>query len=419
MRAAGHAEAMHRSGQSERSDELVRASYRQGLLQRKVTLEAVRAWPGLSGYVVTGPRRRYPHQHGGHVGRAGPEKVRAGAIPRLQRGPGAAAGLGPPADVGGRRRPPGLLGPPTDSYRAGTTVRAHLLVSNYSPFRGRARVAWQVGTPDQPRLATGAAMAKLGAGRVQEVALAEFTVPEVTRPARMVLQARIQAGTEAYSNVWSLWAYPAAPRLGVGPFGLMDPLGALSGLPATAEACARPTASMGACLPLRRFWSAACGRRGWRCGWQRAAGLSCCNRRRDRRVRCQPSSAPTGARRSSGSSPTRRGGILTTNTIRACSSMEWRRIARSTLPPWRRVRLLSCAGWIPVAWMCTSTSPRWHGATAKEAVPVAGPSGRRLRSESDCYQPAAATGPGGSAGRHRPQPGGSLPAGGLAAVSTG
>ncbi len=54
MRITGHDEALNRSGLSERWDELVQASYRQGLLHRKVTLEAVRARPEVSGYVVTG-----------------------------------------------------------------------------------------------------------------------------------------------------------------------------------------------------------------------------------------------------------------------------------------------------------------------------------------------------------------------------
>ncbi len=90
--------------------ELVEASHRQGLLHRKVTLEAVRARRDLSGYVVTGEADT-PISTPGMWDDLGRIQIRARCLSRLQRRPGPVGRLGSTASVGCWRRPTGLLGP--------------------------------------------------------------------------------------------------------------------------------------------------------------------------------------------------------------------------------------------------------------------------------------------------------------------
>lgn len=216
-----------------RLDELVQASCRQGVLHRKVTLETVRARPELSGYVVTGEVDT-PVSTAGMWDDLGRAKYDAEQFRAFHDDLVLLVGWDRRrAWVSGGDRPASW-----DPYSvwAGSTVRAHLLVSNYGSFRGRARLHWQAGFPGRRPLAGGEAAVRLGKqsqGRVQELMTAEFSAPDVgagAGPRRIVLQAQIQAGARRWGNAWPMWVYPADPWAGVAPFELMDPQGVLADL---------------------------------------------------------------------------------------------------------------------------------------------------------------------------------------------
>lgn len=208
--------------------ELVEASYRQGLLHRKATLEAVRARRDLSGYVVTGEADT-PISTAGMWDDLGRLKFEPDAFRAFNDDLVLLAGWDRRRawDAGGDR--PALWDP--HSYPAGATVRAHLIASNYTAFHGAARLTWQAAFSGKAPLARGEAAVELVPGRVQELAVAQFSAPQVTHPRRVILQVRIEAGEQLATNTWPLWIYPSNPWAGVAPFLLLDPLGILADLP--------------------------------------------------------------------------------------------------------------------------------------------------------------------------------------------
>ena len=130
-------------------------------------------------------------------------------------------------DAGGDR--PALWDP--YSYPAGTTVRAHLIASNYTAFHGPARLTWQAAFSGKAPLAEGEAAVELVPGRAQELIVAQFLAPKVAHPRRVTLQASIETGGYSATNTWPLWIYPPTPWAGMAPFLLLDPLGVLTDLP--------------------------------------------------------------------------------------------------------------------------------------------------------------------------------------------
>ncbi|HNS52920.1 MAG TPA: glycoside hydrolase [Anaerolineae bacterium] len=224
MRVTGYEEALRRSGLSERWEELVQASLRQALLHRKVTLEAVRARPEVSGYVVTGEADT-PVSTAGMWDDLGRSKFEAAEFRAFNDDVVLLVGWDRRrAWVAGGDRPA-----PGDPYAcpAGAAVRAHLLCSSHGALRGRARLAWEVGPPGGVPLAAGGGAVRLRQSRVQEIGLAEFAAPVVERAGRLVLRARLRAGDREYTNEWPLWVYPADPWAGVPRFWLDDPAGVL------------------------------------------------------------------------------------------------------------------------------------------------------------------------------------------------
>ena len=238
-RMAGQIDRVLGSGLLDRSPELIQASHRQGLLHRKVTLEAVRTRPELSGYVVTGETNT-PISTAGMWDDLGRAKFEIEAFREFNQDLVLLLGWDRlRAWVAGGDRP--AFQDPY-SYRAEALVRAHLVASYYSSLAGPARLTWQVAFPGEAPFATGHTAVELIPGRIQELAVAEFHAPPVTMPRRATLQAQLQAGdfeaSEAgqaeprSANRWPLWIYPANPWAGLAPFGLIDPPGVLSDLPA-------------------------------------------------------------------------------------------------------------------------------------------------------------------------------------------
>ncbi|MBN1139338.1 MAG: glycoside hydrolase [Anaerolineae bacterium] len=208
--------------------ELVDASYRQGLVHRKATLEAVRVRPNLSGYVVTGEADT-PISTPGMWDDLGRSKFEPGAFCAFNDDLVLLTGWDRRRtwDAGGDR--PVFWD--QYSYHSGATVRAHLIASNYTAWRGPARLAWKAAFAGRAPVAKGETVNELAPGHVQELAVAEFLAPQVTHPRQMTLQARIAAGDHSSANTWPLWIYPSNTWAGVAPFLLIDPPGALADLP--------------------------------------------------------------------------------------------------------------------------------------------------------------------------------------------
>ena len=227
-RSIQHVNKLHQNELWTRSQELVEVSRRQGLLQRKTALEAVRARCDLSGYVVTGEADT-PISTPGMWDDLGRSKFKSSSFRAFNDDLVLLVGWDRRRawDAGGDR--PAFWDP--YSYSAGATVRAHLLTSNYTGFRGSAQLAWRAAFPGKAPFARGEAVVELIPGRVQELVVAEFPAPSVAHPRRIVLQAEIKAGNHSTANAWSLWIYPPSPWAGVAPFVLIDPLCVLADLP--------------------------------------------------------------------------------------------------------------------------------------------------------------------------------------------
>lgn len=220
----------------DRQDELERVSYRQALMHRKFTLELVRTYREVSGYVVTGERDTPISTSGMWTGSAeGGE--------RMKFAPADFAGFN--SDVvlalGWDKRRAWVRGgdraayKDTFSYVSGETVRAHLVASNYGRVGGDASVRWEV-MVETTRVAEGQSEAEgdeggepVDVGAVREVGIARFVAPQVDRPTRATLRARLVLdGGALAENEWSLWLFPKPPQ-SAPAVRLVDPTGRLEG----------------------------------------------------------------------------------------------------------------------------------------------------------------------------------------------
>jgi hypothetical protein len=213
----------------ERGAELERVSARQALLHRKVTLELVRAYREIGGYVVTGevdtPISTAGMWNDLAESKFDPEELlRANSDLVLL--------------VGWDKRRAWIAGGDraafwdTWDYPAGATVRGHLIVSHYGATEQQATVRWSIGAAGRPALAEGDARSPfvLRPGDVREVTIAEFVVPDVERPHSLCLSASVEIGGEQAENSWPVWVFPRDPWSRLTDIGLVDPTGRLRDL---------------------------------------------------------------------------------------------------------------------------------------------------------------------------------------------
>jgi hypothetical protein len=217
-----HERTLHVNGLWDRGDELERLSIEQGLLHRKQTIELIRAYRDVSGYVVSGESDT-PISTAGMWDDTGRLKFDAEAFRAFNQDLVVLIGWD-------RRRAWIASGDrvaywDTHSYTAGSIVRAHLIASHYGAARGPARLAWQVAFAGEAPFASGEAMASLEItpGSLREVGIAEFVAPDVRSPRRAALCARVEIGDEASENRWPVWFFPRDLWAGVNPFALVDP----------------------------------------------------------------------------------------------------------------------------------------------------------------------------------------------------
>lgn len=230
-------ERLRALGLWERGDELRRISERQALLHRKWTLELVRCYREIGGYVITGEADT-PISTAGMWDDTGRLKF---APPVFRAFNDDLALL-----VGWDKRRAWVAGGDraayydTTSYGAGALVRPHLIASHYGGASGEARVTWRVGFEGDPPFAQGehTTSGALAPGDVRELVVAEFHAPPVRAPRQMLLCADLEVGGERTANEWPLWVFPREPWAGVRGVALLDPGEQLSGLRALAPGLA-------------------------------------------------------------------------------------------------------------------------------------------------------------------------------------
>ena len=223
------------NGYWDRGDELVKISHRHALLHRKDTLETVRLYREIGGYVITGESDTPISTAGmwddlGQVKFDKPDEFRAFNDDLVVL-------------VGWDRRRAWINGgdrtAPWDThcYRSGATVRPHLVVSHYGPARGPAKVSWSVAGAGGEQVATGNSTTSFDVipGALREVAIAEFVAPKIDKPQRLELSVTVTIGDETARNSWPIYVFPAEPWADLAGFSLIDPSRRLAELPNLAK----------------------------------------------------------------------------------------------------------------------------------------------------------------------------------------
>lgn len=218
---------LQRLGLGERANELKRISEKQALLHRKFTLELVRTYHEISGYVVTGERDT-PISTAGMWDDCGRNKFSPSSFKAFND------------DIvlllGWDKRRSWIRGGDraaywdTFSYTSGTRVRPHIIASNYSAADGPCRLNWALTDATDQLMASGKADVTVSAGDVCEVCVAEFDMPVVTQPQQLILQAELTNSHQLNNNYWPLWAFPPVPWSDLAPVSLIDPQAKLTGL---------------------------------------------------------------------------------------------------------------------------------------------------------------------------------------------
>ena len=222
-----HEQRLRKNGLWERAEELEQISYRHALLHRKWTIETVRSYREIGGYVITGEVDT-PISTAGMWDDYGRLKFDAQAFRAFNNDTVLCVGWDKRRDWvhGGDR----AAYWDTWSYTSGTQVRAHLILSHYG-VPGPVLVRWSVECEGSPPFSTGERQTSfsIGSGELREVALAEFMVPVIKKPQRAVLRAEWAIGEQHGQNSWELYFFPEHAWSDIAPL-IYDPLGILKGL---------------------------------------------------------------------------------------------------------------------------------------------------------------------------------------------
>jgi hypothetical protein len=228
MRVVTHTDRLRQNGMQDRVRQLSAASYRQALIHRKHTLEAVRARGDLSGYVVTGESDT-PVSTAGMWDADGVSKFTPSEFKPFNQDFVLTLGWDRRrAWVAGGDRPS-----PQDHFNhiSGSLVRLYLVGSNYSCQKGAGSVTWEIAFPGQaPFLSNEVSTSELIPGKVQRLAVIEFFAPDVPSPHQVILRAQVSVEDQLITNAWPLWFFPSEMWAGIANFGLFDPLNTLSDL---------------------------------------------------------------------------------------------------------------------------------------------------------------------------------------------
>lgn len=223
-----HEAELRSNGYWERGDELEWISHQQALLHRKFTLEAVRARDDTTGYVITGERDT-PISMAGVIDDFDELKCDPPAFRQFNADSVLVLGWDRRrAWVAGGDRP--ARSDPW-CHRAGSVVRAHLVLAHHGCGSGVGSVRWSVEFDGESPFVEGeSADVSIAEGEVRALGIAHFTAPEVDRPRRIVLSATARVGDVETANAWPFWVFPSDPWSDVEPVRLVDPGDRLSGL---------------------------------------------------------------------------------------------------------------------------------------------------------------------------------------------
>lgn len=226
-----------------RVSELRESSRKQALLNRKVTLETVRAYPFMSGYVVTGLADT-PISTAGLFDDFGqarftPEEFtpfNADTVlviePDRRR-----------AWVAGGDRPRFL---DRCCVWADTDVRRHVGVSHFGREDGPARLTWRATRESGETLREGRLeLRRLSPGAFAEIGLLEFAAPKTSRPEKMTLALTLSLGQRQIVNAWPFWVFPKPAKDEARRVGLFDPSGQLAGMEAAVGIAPAPLDAFG------------------------------------------------------------------------------------------------------------------------------------------------------------------------------
>ena len=217
------------NGHWSRGAQLEHVSGRQAQLHRKHTLETVRLYREVSGYVVTGEADT-PISTAGMWDDSGQLKFAPEDF--------AAFNADTVALIGWDRRRAWVAGGDHvahwdhHSALAGETVRAHAVISHYGPRAGDARLNWSARFVGEAPFA-GGTLERAGGlepGELARIGVAEFQLPKVSAPRALELRFEARLGAQVARNAWPLWVFPREAWREVAPFALLDPAGTLTGL---------------------------------------------------------------------------------------------------------------------------------------------------------------------------------------------
>lgn len=214
-----HDERMEKNGIRSRFERLKKLSVEHSMLHRKVTLEQTRAFPEVSGYVITSIRD-VPIATSGFFDDLLRPKFDAEAF--LQTN--ADRVLVPAWDltrvwINGDR----VRNRERYNFFGGDTYGLHLLLSDYDDPLRIERVVWHL-TADGACLKSGEISLdmQVDSGEVAEAAYVSFELPEADAPLNALFEAEVIWKDGACTNQWPVFIYPRPEKL-TGCFYLYDP----------------------------------------------------------------------------------------------------------------------------------------------------------------------------------------------------
>jgi hypothetical protein len=221
-----HLDRLNAHHQIDNSAHYQQLSLEHGLLHRKYTLELVRSYREIGGYVVTGEVDT-PIATAGMLDDQRELKFTPAQFAAFNSDSVLLLGWG-------RRRAWVAGGDRAAhwdvwSYQAHTAIRAHIVLSHYGSLSQVTHIAWTLSFNNEPPWAHGSTELNLAVapGTLGELTVLNCTAPMVNAPRRATLQVTAQLGTSAISNHWPLWIFP---RVTWPALTLDDPAGRLGDL---------------------------------------------------------------------------------------------------------------------------------------------------------------------------------------------
>lgn len=232
MNIVGQRANMDRHGLWARAAELKEGQRRQTLLHRKFTIEMVRSYREMSGYVVTGLRDT-PISTAGMLDDLEEPRYSAEEMARFNADTVLFLGL--------HRRRNWVAGGDRPSYIdrwchwSGDTLYPRIGVSHYGAGCRLTSLTWQIADANSRVVRTGAvpdlAPDLLTTGDVQQLAALDVELPETDRMSRLTLRVSLTADSGLlWSNEWPIWVVPQPDWKEIPAWVAYDPERKLTGL---------------------------------------------------------------------------------------------------------------------------------------------------------------------------------------------